>query len=235
MVLTIFTLQDFTGLGNFETFRDCVVALHKTGYIEFIGMSSLPNKVRYTLRFCKDCCQLSTLSSDRLLDFNRDFSVNHVDKMTDVVHTEVSMAFFATTQNDLDLDFVTLLKKFLGLFLAHIHVVITDASRQTDTFDFHTFLLSLLFLHFFVLFVLVFAEVDDFGDWGFGFGLNDHEIKFSSAGFGKCFRGGNKSNMLAIFADEADLWGTNEFIDKINGWLHFWFEFSARDAHWVGN
>jgi hypothetical protein len=31
------------------------------------------------------------------------------------------------------------------------------------------------------------------------------------------------------------LWGTNEFIDKINGWLHFWFEFSARDAHWVGN
>jgi hypothetical protein len=226
MVLAVLALKHFSGSSDFESLCDCFLSLHTNSYSarRFGGWY---RKFRSTLRLCNDCCQLSALSLDRLLDFKGDISLKHGDELADVVFGQVGMGFFATTHDNFHFYLIALIEKALCLLFANAHVVLTNASREANTFDFHALLLCLLALLLFVLFVLVFTEIDNTSDWRVNFGLNNHEIELCGTCFHERFWGWGWANMDTIFVDKTNKRGADVFVDLIHHLLWLWFKFSA--------
>jgi hypothetical protein len=97
----------------------------------------------------------------------------------------VAVGVFAATQDHFDLDFVAILKEFLGNRDAVVEVVVADLERQTHAFHFDLLLVRFLFALSFFNAVLVGAVVEQFADRRLGVGSHFDQIKAAFAGQGQ--------------------------------------------------
>lgn len=124
----------------------------------------------------------------------------------------------ASAEEDVGLNFGTLLDELLGVLELEVVVVVVGLRTETDLLDDGLDLLSLDFLLFLLLLVEELLVVEDTADWGIGGGGDLNEVEFHLVGQFHGVLDGEYSRVLDVLSYETHLRHTDFVVDPV-----FWF------------
>jgi hypothetical protein len=124
---------------------------------------------------------------------------------------------FAATEAQGDFDLVALIEELQHR--AHFHIIIVDISARTelDFLDLDDVLLFARFGFAFLGLVFILAEVHDFAHGRLGIGRDFDQIQPGLFGHLHGTRRRHDADILAVRADQADLWRPDAIIDARAG------------------
>ena len=123
------------------------------------------------------------------------------------------MCHLTAAETDADLDTVTFLQEFLGVFRLGIEVVGVDAGAHADLFDLHDLLILLGFLLTLLLIEAELGIVHDLADGGDSIGRDLHKVKALLLRQLVGFVGRHNTQLGTVSADQADLFIPDFFVE----------------------
>src|SRR6266446_2885249 len=129
------------------------------------------------------------------------------------VHSQLLMRQFAPAEPHGHLDLVAFLDEFDHAAHFYIVIVVVDAGAQLDFFDFDDFLLFAGFVLFLLLFIFIFAEIEDFTNRRVGGRRDLDEIETGIGGHGERLVALDDSHHVAALVDQAHAWNADLAVD----------------------
>ena len=134
-------------------------------------------------------------------------------ELLEQITSDVRVGHFASAETDGNLHPVAIGQELLCVFQLGVEIPNVNARRHTDLLDLHHMLVLSCFLLPLALLELILAVVHQFADRGGRLGGNLHQIQALFISDVQRLRRGNDAQLLAGFADQADLRITDLFIE----------------------
>lgn len=195
VILSCATGNEAPPCGDFETFPCCLVRL----------------RFWHRMLLTDQCVESVPLNG------NSRFDLHAVAKLRDeVLHQgvrSIAVLVFPTTQDDFEFHLVPVSQEFHRPCPAHVHIVLADGERETDSLDFHLFLFCPTLPVLLFLLVGEFAKVHNTAHGRAGHWRDFHEIKTPFPSSAKRFLQGDDPDLLILLIDEPNFGNADLVID----------------------